>query len=307
MKEYAHEYAEFKYRMPDAIETQGGIWPLRMGRNVAKPSYWVGPRSIECYSVHLLVSGSLRLVTPDQELRLKAGDLFCLFPGVSYQYGLDSVDTGVDEHPLQLAWLAFDGPQAALLLKEAGVTHARPYMKQVVDAALISDWQALFSRFEGDGGVGHMLAIQKLMYALFSRIIPEVSAHPEASAYSVDAPRSTPSQKMIAAQTYMNLHFRESISVQEVVRHIGLNRSYFTKSFTEQVGVSPRAYMQQLRMAEARVLLLDTSRSVTDIGLSVGYPDLHSFTRAFIRAEGTSPSAFRASHMSNPHSTSKPF
>lgn len=40
-------------------------------------------------------------------------------------------------------------------------------------------------------------------------------------------------------------------------------------------------YLQQIRMDKARKLLMDTNASITEIALSLGYPNLYSFTRAF--------------------------
>ncbi|WP_244193045.1 helix-turn-helix transcriptional regulator [Paenibacillus taichungensis] len=79
----------------------------------------------------------------------------------------------------------------------------------------------------------------------------------------------------------MELHATEGISVQQVADFAGVHRSYFSNMFTTQVGLPPLKYMQRIRMDKAKQLLKDTDVTVTEIALSLGYPNLYSFTRAF--------------------------
>ncbi len=72
-----------------------------------------------------------------------------------------------------------------------------------------------------------------------------------------------------------------------------MSRYHFNRVFTKITGVSPGRFLAAIRMQEAKRLLLQTERSVTDISLDVGYKSLGTFSRIFSDAIGFSPVRFR--------------
>jgi AraC-like DNA-binding protein len=92
----------------------------------------------------------------------------------------------------------------------------------------------------------------------------------------------------------MELHYTEAINVNQIAQDFGLNRSYVTTALTKRIGQSPGQYIQSLRLQKGARLLRETDLSVTEIALTVGYPDLYSFSRAFANVHGLSPSKFRS-------------
>jgi len=75
---------------------------------------------------------------------------------------------------------------------------------------------------------------------------------------------------------------------------VGIHRTYFSKLFTEQVGVNPSDYLRKLRMEKALHMVQYSSRSIVEIGLRIGYSDAASFTRAFGQYYGYPPSRARS-------------
>lgn len=63
--------------------------------------------------------------------------------------------------------------------------------------------------------------------------------------------------------------------------------------FKRATGLSPSQYFIGLRMAQARQLLLETPRSIIDIGLEVGYSSPSHFSQVFRREVGVTPSIYR--------------
>ena len=80
---------------------------------------------------------------------------------------------------------------------------------------------------------------------------------------------------------YIELHFAGGISVEGVSAHAGVDRTHFAKQFRKAYGLSPVQYIQQLKMNQAKLLLVQTTLSLTEVAHSVGYPDLFSFSKAF--------------------------
>lgn len=80
----------------------------------------------------------------------------------------------------------------------------------------------------------------------------------------------------------------------ELARRAGMSRSAFFTYFTARVGEPPAAYLLRWRMWVARRALRDRRRGVAEIGRSVGYASEAAFSRAFKRAVGAAPAAWRA-------------
>ena len=92
----------------------------------------------------------------------------------------------------------------------------------------------------------------------------------------------------------------EPIDLDEVAREVGLSRPHFYKLFRQQVGVTPKIYLNSLRMERAIDRLTASSDAVTDIGLDLGFSSQASFSRFFIANGVVPPSTYRRSiHMSH--------
>ncbi|AJY74757.1 helix-turn-helix domain-containing protein [Paenibacillus beijingensis] len=82
-------------------------------------------------------------------------------------------------------------------------------------------------------------------------------------------------------------------SNQMLAERLAMNKDHMIKVFKKATGVPPGEYVQMLRHREARILLQETNLAVEEIGIRVGYPDIHYFSRLFRKREGVSPRAYR--------------
>ena len=67
----------------------------------------------------------------------------------------------------------------------------------------------------------------------------------------------------------------------------------FIKIFKDEVGVPPLAYINSLKIERAQKLLKYSDMNISMLADSLKYPDIHSFSRAFKKACGCSPSKYR--------------
>jgi AraC-like DNA-binding protein len=86
-----------------------------------------------------------------------------------------------------------------------------------------------------------------------------------------------------------------SWTVDELGRHIGLSRSALADRFTQLIGVAPMRYLANWRMQVAAQELLSRNTSLAQIANRVGYESEAAFSRAFKKAFGSAPSAWRRS------------
>jgi AraC family transcriptional regulator len=97
------------------------------------------------------------------------------------------------------------------------------------------------------------------------------------------------------AKELMHSRLASRLTIADVARECSLTPSYFAKAFRRTVGLSPQQYLSQIRLEEAKSLLLSSTLPLADIALICGFGDQSYFTRVFTRSVGASPGAWRRS------------
>jgi len=92
----------------------------------------------------------------------------------------------------------------------------------------------------------------------------------------------------------MNQRLAEAFCLVDLAEAAQLSEYHFSRLFKRATGLSPSQYFIHLRMDRARQLLLDTDRSIIDIGMEVGYSSPSHFSQVFRAKVGTTPSAYRS-------------
>jgi len=95
------------------------------------------------------------------------------------------------------------------------------------------------------------------------------------------------------AQRWLSTHFSVANPVEEMIKQSTLAERTFKRRFTAATGLAPIAYVQRLRIEDAKRRLERTDASVDDISWRVGYEDPAFFRRLFKRTTGLAPGAYR--------------
>lgn len=98
-----------------------------------------------------------------------------------------------------------------------------------------------------------------------------------------------------AATAYIEEHLAEPIALCTLARLARLSPYYFCRAFKRSLGMPPHRYHSNRRIEHAKRLLAQPAPSVTEIGRIVGYGETSSFTTAFHKATGITPTAYRRS------------
>ena len=95
------------------------------------------------------------------------------------------------------------------------------------------------------------------------------------------------------AQRWLTTHFPVANPVEEMIKRSRLAERTFKRRFTAATGIAPIAYVQRLRIEDAKRRLERTDAPVDDISWRVGYEDAAFFRRLFKRITGLAPGAYR--------------
>jgi AraC family transcriptional regulator len=104
---------------------------------------------------------------------------------------------------------------------------------------------------------------------------------------------SLPGYKLRQITDWMSEHLAEEFNLDRLAARAGLSKFYFNRLFKRAMGVSPSRHQITLRMDEAQRLLRETTKSIVDVGLDLGYANPSHFARAFRKETGLSPSDYR--------------
>lgn len=100
----------------------------------------------------------------------------------------------------------------------------------------------------------------------------------------------------IRSLQYIEQNYNKPLSVKLLAQIEHFTPSYYTNWFKRKTGYLPKEYILRLRMHKSFELLTSTTYPVSDIARLVGYESLCSFTRAFKKYVGLSPSHYRKTH-----------
>jgi AraC-like DNA-binding protein len=96
------------------------------------------------------------------------------------------------------------------------------------------------------------------------------------------------------AKDLVDRSYAQPLDVNVLARHAHVSPAHFSRRFKEAFGETPYQYVLTRRVERAQELLRNTDTSVTDVCLEVGFQSLGSFSSAFSRVTGMTPTAYRA-------------
>jgi AraC-like DNA-binding protein len=99
----------------------------------------------------------------------------------------------------------------------------------------------------------------------------------------------SPSQQIAKAVNWLKLNFSNALRVDDLAAHSHMSASTFRQHFRGVTGMSPLQYQKQLRLQEARQLMLSQNLDAGSAGMRVGYESASQFSREYARLFGAPP------------------
>jgi AraC family transcriptional regulator len=91
----------------------------------------------------------------------------------------------------------------------------------------------------------------------------------------------------------MRSRLNENPTLAELAAEVGVSQSHFSHAFKQSTGMSPHRYLMQCRLQKAKELLANTTMSMIEIAVSIGYSEPTQLARLFAMELDTTPTAYR--------------
>ncbi len=226
-----------------------------------------------------VISGSGELVYDGNSYELMSGD--CVFIDCHLPY---SHTTSTDLWSLR--WCHFYGPMMPLIYEKYVERGGKPVFTPDAMEAFGSVLDKLFEVARSGDYIRDMRINTQLTTLM--ELVMEQSWHPEERVKA-----SSKRAELQPIKEYLDEHYREKITLDELASLFYINKYYLTRIFKQQYGSSISAYLQSLRITHAKQMLRFTDKSIEEIGQECGLGQLHYFSRVFKNVEGVAPSVYR--------------
>lgn len=248
------------------------------------------------HELFLCVEGRGAQYTPGRRLEMAEGDLF-LLPAWQDHYAnrTGPVCRGI----VVYAFEAFVGSGVAasmarsVLAKLVALAHAGGNLLELSEAGRREAARIVRQLLEETRGAPAALdwGVQLRIGELLLTVLREDHRLGDLRAQAM--PQWT-RRRLADVYRYLDLHYAEALSVQDLADMVGLSRSHFHTLFRQETGRTLKDYLHELRMQHAQRLLAGTDLPIIDVAYQCGFDNLSHFYHIFRRQVGRTPRQVRA-------------
>lgn len=236
------------------------------------------PHHENYFEIHLILDGTVDWWVRDEIHTLQPGSVYVTKPGEPH----GSVKNLVQ--PSRLIWLQVDGNGLAdeSLHRDLAQLQKRSWL----GAGELLDWVvAILGEIKRPFPDSPRL-VSAYLHLFLARLLRQ-------AAQSEVSPSYPPQFRQLLDYVETHLTAVPTITVADLCEHTNLSRSRIFQLFEQYVGQSPIAYVNTKRIEQAKTILSQNDKPITDIGLELGYSSSQHFATVFRRKTGLSPSAYR--------------
>lgn len=269
-----------RYDLPagSAIRMQGEAVLLYISAAKYGTDWHSTPYTHGCTELFYVLSGRGQFQVQSEIFPVQEGDLVLVEPNTEH------TETSLDTAPLEYIVVGIDG--IALPRWEQPYRH----LCSSRDSQDILTQLRCILRETGQQAPGYELVCQSYLNILLVLIARQIGFTDRGA-----APKST-SRDSAAARRYIDLHYRENITLDTVAQAVHISKYHLSHVFRREYGISPIQYMLELRLQECRELLRTTDYPVSLISRMAGFSSPSYFSQRFAKAEGMTPAQYRKMH-----------
>jgi AraC-like DNA-binding protein len=238
-----------------------------------------GQRVLNEYQLYYITRGNGHFESAScSRTRIEAGMMFILFPGEWHKFSPDP-ETGWDDH-----WIGFNGSFMDDKIRAGFFTFKNCVFRIGVNEKITGTFHEILD-IALEEKKGYQQAIASLAISLIGRIHYEDINHTYGDTYI---------ERIInQAKAVMKEDTTNNEPLEDIARSLGVSYSLFRREFRKRCGISPGQYRLELRLIQAKELLLSTNMSIADISTKLHFECIGQFSTFFKKKSGVSPLEFR--------------
>ncbi|AWV32448.1 helix-turn-helix transcriptional regulator [Paenibacillus odorifer] len=133
------------------------------------------------------------------------------------------------------------------------------------------------------------VAQQNFIEKLFNKMVSEFTKQPPGYEFYLN-------KKIFEIVDYLNRYYDQHHSIRDIANRFYISPSYFCKTFRDSTDFTFTEYLNNVRIKEARALLINTAFKVAKIAENVGFDNMTHFGRVFKEITGLSPLKYRRTY-----------
>ena len=249
------------------------------------PPHWHTP-----FEVIMPVKNGYTVVVGEQHYELREGDILLICPGIVHElFAPESGERIIFQPSLS---------QIQIRVLDLLISLLRPAV--LITKEEFPDFHPVAQKLMLEIKEEYFLCepyYETAIYSRFMRILVDIGRLHGALKHPVsDASNSRQKDyldKFLYITNYINEHFAENLSLEQVADLAGFSKYHFTRLFKQYTDTSFYKYLNQKRIDYAKTLLLDPDLPVIDVALQCGFSSLSAFLRMFKQLNKCTPTEFR--------------
>ncbi len=243
------------------------LYTCARDENIA-PGTRYGPVILELYIIECCTKGAGSVIINDREFPFSAGDAYIVCPKQKIVYTADSVTSR------EGVWCALDGISVSKAVTELGISGTSPFLPSELFKDVTEAVECLVN-MKDEYDMGAELRRVGAVYSLLGTLLKNKASKE----------KDTWVDKAIG---FIETNYYKKFSVSDIASEVGFERCYFSSFFKAQTGMSPHAYLSQVRVRRAATLISEEGCSVAEAAEMVGL-DIRNFARLFKKIMGKNP------------------
>ena len=236
------------------------------------------PHSHNHTELFFIVSGKGQFLIQDQVFPVDVNNLVIINPNILH------TEISLNTQPLEYIVLGIGGIELATDENSNGQFCILNHFESVEISSCLRN---ILREMELKN-TGYEEICQAYMKILMIRLMRNTALTPQA-----EAPVIAGNRHCAAIKRYIDLHFKEALTLEQLAEEAHMNKYYLSHSFKREYGISPINYLISRRIDESMYLLAETDLSVSQIAQLLGFSSLSYFSQVFRKAHGISPMDFR--------------